>query len=555
MRIKFKYPIITLGLAILTNTNTFAGLNTKPNIVYILADDLGWADLQAPANTAYGHGSDFYKTPNITALAQQGISFNNAYSAGANCAPTRGALYSGQYATGPANGIYTVGSINRGGNSTLLIGPAGTSSDDIVSSTITMPETLQAAGYTTAHLGKYHVGGREAGGASLPKNNGFDYNFGGNTNGNPGSNGYWASAYGRFNSHIGPELDYYASPGEYLTDAMTDAALDFMQNYHTNTVGPDADGGGGPRPRGASQSPESIAPFYVNFSHYAVHTPITNQAKPDYIAEFDALKTTSPSQIGHDNTHYAAMLKSLDESVGRIMDYLNTTEDPRNPGHMLAENTLVIFNSDNGGHIGPTTNTPLKGRKGMMTEGGIRVPLIAWMPGSINPGQINDTPVNTVDFYRTFTDIGQGTLPDQNLQYTDGKSLKELFTNENAILDRDSLFWHFPGYLDSRAKPTSVIRKGNYKLLYFYEDEHYELYDVVNDISETTDLLDDNQSIALDLATTLRQWLVDQNAPLPTYRAGGQTVPLPSLVNLPEPASLSLFLLGLSYVTTKRRRK
>lgn len=371
--------------------------------------------------------------------------------------------------------------------------------DEIPASAITLAETMKTAGYVTAHFGKYHVGGNVN---NDPTVQGFDYNYGGNFSGTPGN--YFAAQNNnrvwRFGARIGAEMDTYASPytaaqsqelagdnsldgtPKHITDAMAEAAFDFM-------------------------NANSGSRFFMHFSSYAVHTP-TNQAnaRADLYAKY-AAKT--PSQMGHDNIGQAAILEGMDQTIGRLIDYLNTTPDPRNLGHMLSENTLVYFTSDNGGMNGPEDNQPLSVMKGEYTEGGIRATCFVWSQGLLaNMGTVNNTPIQAFDVYPTFAQMGNATLPS-------GYAV-------NAQRDQ---------------RPVSVIRKGQYKLTYFYETESYEMYDLDTDLPEADDLLDNNPSnailtIASDLSTDLRNYLIDVAAPLPTYRSTGVTVDLPEVISV-----------------------
>ncbi len=510
----------------------------SPNIVVIIADDMGWS--QTSSNeTSFNNPSDFYETPVIETLASEGIAFPNSYVNGANCAPTRAAILSGQWASRPDNNVFAVSSLNRGGNNTLLVGPSqgiSNGEDEIPASAITIAETVKTspAGYVTAHFGKYHSGGSQSNG---PIQQGFDVNFGGKSDGAPGS--YFAALSGgnwEFHPRIGPELDIYASPytaaeslalagdnslegtTKHVTDALGDAALDFM-NANNNS------------------------PFFMHFSNYAIHGPWgQNNARPDLYAKYVAKNNTNPSQIGHTNVAQAAILEGMDQNIGRIIDYLKTTPDPRNPGNMLSANTLVYFISDNGGANGPQDNTPLKGMKGEYTEGGIRSVTFAWSQGLLaNMGTVNTTPIVAFDLYPTVAEIAGAALP--NGYPIDGVSQWSMLNGTNPNLNRDALYWHFPGYIANSQRdqrPVSVIRKGDYKLIYYYETASYDLYNLVTDIGETTNLLAGSPdtatlTIANDMSTDLLAYLIDVSAPLPTFRSNGNTVPLPEVIEVTTP--------------------
>ncbi|MFV2070094.1 MAG: sulfatase, partial [Pirellulales bacterium] len=519
----------------------------KPNIIFILADDLGWTDLSGSA-TNFGYNSDFYETPNLDALATAGMAFTNAYTAGPNCTPTRAALLSGQYAPRPTNNLYTVTDLNRtGGREVPLIGPEqGLPGGGVKLSgaAITIAETLKTAAYVTAHFGKYGVGSTV--GESAPLRQGFDYNFGGTAAGTPGQ--YHASpgaeASWAFSEKVGPELDPYAVPytlatvpdgnpnspligtRKHLTDAMTEAALDFMEANKEQ-------------------------PFFMNFATYAVHAPTDReQARADLLAKYDH---RPPSAVGHNSPSYAALVEGLDQSVGRIIRYLETTDDPRNPGAKLKDNTLVVFTSDNGGkepiveELPFTDNGPLKGQKGELDEGGIRVPMIAWMPGRIPAGTVNHTPVTSVDFYPTFAGLAGADLPENYL--LDGEDLMPILEDPSGQLERNAIYWHFPGYLlvnGSSGRPRSVIRIGDFKLIYNYEHPYddeippFELYNVgtreagfesivPNDLGETVNLaLDPFWSDVVEIfSDRLSKWLSETGAALPVDAVTGKRVDYP----------------------------
>ncbi|WP_106792781.1 sulfatase-like hydrolase/transferase [Aquimarina sp. Aq78] len=508
----------------------------SPNIVVIIADDMGWSQVSTGA-TNLNNPSDFYETPTLETLATQGIAFPQAYVNGANCAPTRAAILSGQYASRPDNNVFAVNGLNRGGNSTLLVGPSqglSNGEDEIPASAITIAETIKTSGYTTAHFGKYHSGGSMS---NSPTDQGFDFNYGGGSPGSPGS--YFASQSGgvwTFHNNIGPELDPYAAPytlsesmalagdssldgtAKHVTDAMADAAIDFMNANNTS-------------------------PFFMHFSNYAIHGPWGQaNARPDLYAKYVAKNNTNPSQMGHTNIAQAAIAEGMDQTIDRLVDYLKTTADPRNPGHMLSENTLVYFISDNGGAIGTDDNGPLRGMKGEHYEGGVRSVTIAWSEGLLaNTGTVNNTPIVAFDLYPTLVEAAGGTLPTG--YDIDGVSQWSMLTGTNPNLNRDAIYWHFPGYLiDSKRdqRPVSIIRKGDYKLIHNFETASYEMYNLITDIGEATNLLSgspDNATltIANDLSTDLRNYLINISAPLPTYRSSGLTVPLPEIIQINPP--------------------
>lgn len=499
--------------------SVFAQGPPKPNIILIIADDQGWSQVST-GKTNLNNPSDFYETPVLDRLANEGITFPHAYANGANCAPTRAAILSGQYAVRSTNDVYAVDNLNRkNGKTTTLCGPTmgiSNGQDELPEGAITIAETLKTAGYITAHFGKYHVGGSIN--SNRPQDQGFDFNYGGGSAGNPGT--YFASNSGgwKFSGNIGVELDPFAQPytetesqllaknssltgtKKHVTDALAEAGLEFINN-------------------------NKEAPFFMYFSQYAIHGPYnTANARPDLVLKYQTKKANNPSQIGHHNVGQGAILEGMDQTIGRIINYLENTDDPRNEGHKLSENTLVYYVSDNGGTVSTDDNGPLKGKKGELDEGGIRSVTLVWSPGLVaNPGTIIDTPVLTFDTYPTFAELAGASLPSNYA--IDGVSLLPIINGTDINMDRGSLFWHFPGYLltnGRNARPETCIRKGDYKLRYTYEDQNYRLYNLISDMSESTNLIDETNSPtqadrlkAKELSTELRNYLIDTNAKLP----------------------------------------
>ncbi|HUT34355.1 MAG TPA: sulfatase, partial [Planctomycetota bacterium] len=421
-----------------------------------LADDLGYMD------TGF-QGSTFYETPNLDRLATEGVIFTDAHSNGANCAPTRASLMSGMYT--PRHGVYTVGTSERGSSTHRKLIPTPntvTLRGDI----ITVAECLKAAGYVTASMGKWHLGDGPLG----PCGQGFDLNVGGNTAGSPRS---YFSPYHNKDLPDGPA-------GEYLTDRLTDEAVKFIGAHKDR-------------------------PFFLYLPHYAVHSPF--QAKQQMEAKYK----TKPPFRGQKNPTYAAMIESLDQGVGRILKALDDAG--------VAGRTMVVFFSDNGGVGRITDNTPLRGYKGMPYEGGHRVPLTVRWPGRVKPGTRCDATVVGLDFYPTLLEIA-GAAPPAG-QPMDGASLVPLLTGEGAFDRGRAVYWHLPIYLEEggkgwRCTPCSVIRKGDLKLIEFFEDNHVELYDLKDDLGESKDLAAAQPDKAKELLADLKAWQKSVNAPIPT---------------------------------------
>ncbi|HEU5119302.1 MAG TPA: sulfatase [Isosphaeraceae bacterium] len=436
----------------------------RPNLVFILADDLGWTDLGC-------FGSGYYKTPNIDRLARQGRKFTDAYSCGPNCQPTRAALMSGQY--GPRTGIYTVGSTRRFDTHERPLVPVQnvTTLDPGIT---TVAESLKKAGYATGMFGKWHLG-EDA--EHHPSAQGFDEAI--------------VSMGRHFDFKTNPKVE--VDKNAYLADFLTDQSVDFLKRHKSEK-------------------------FFLYLPHFAVHSPF--EAKKDEIAKFQG----QPPAGGHHDPTYAAMIASLDQSVGRVLETLD------NLG--LADNTVVIFSSDNGGvggykalglpRNGITDNAPLRGGKGMLYEGGIRVPFIARWPGHIPSGTTCDEPILSVDLYPTLVDLAGGSMPKN--QAADGQSLVPCLTTAGECdLPRDALYWHFPGFLGQgknhwRTTPAGAIRQGDYKLIEFFEDGHTELYNLRDDIGEQHDLSSKMPEKARDLHQKLVSWRESINAPMPRKR-------------------------------------
>ncbi len=451
---------------------TTSALPDKPNIVYIMADDLGYTD---PAC----FGSKYYETPNIDILASQGMRFLNGYSCGPNCQPTRAALMSGQY--GPRTGIYTVGNIDRFDWQSRPLKPVE-NVVDLPLKKITLADSLKSNGYKTALFGKWHLGQQ---GEHHPSKRGFDEAI----------------------VSMGKHYDFVTMPkvaypqGTYLADFLTNKAVNFI-----------------------NQNKEK--PFFLCVHHFGVHSPY--EAKKELIERFQKKQGVG----GHNNPTYAAMLFSVDESVGRI---LKTLDDLN-----LSKNTLVIFTSDNGGVGGyvregirqggdKTDNTPLRGGKGMLYEGGIRVPYIFRMPGTINAGTTSNTPICSVDLYPTLHEFSKSDLP-KNYKLDGESYFSQLQGDTSKSLKRSDIFWHFPGYLGAgentyRTKPVSVIRSGNYKLLEFLEDGKIELYNLVEDVGEKNNLASQMPDLKKELYDKLTNWRNDIKAPMPSKNIKGANTP------------------------------
>ncbi|HOX02835.1 MAG TPA: sulfatase [Candidatus Paceibacterota bacterium] len=433
-----------------------------PNIVFVLADDLGWTDVAC-------YGSRYYETPHIDRLAAQGMRFTSGYTCGPNCQPTRAALMSGQY--GPRTGVYTVGGIERFNWQSRPLRPV----DNVTKlppETVTVAEALRQAGYATALFGKWHLGDDPE---HHPLQQGFDEAV--------------VSMGQHFDFKTNPQAE--VAPGTYLADFLTQKAEGFIRRHQ--------DG-----------------PFFLCLHHFAVHSP--HQAKEPLIGKF----RPKPASGGHHSPVYAAMIASVDESVGRMMALLDELG--------LSPRTLLVFTSDNGGVGGYeregvqggsiTDNAPLRSGKGSLYEGGIRVPYLFRWPGAIAPGKTCEAPINSVDLYPTLLELA-GAKPPAGHRL-DGISYLGLLTGSlPPASPRPDLFWHFPGYLGAgantwRTTPVGAIRSGDWKLMEFFEDGRLELYRLSADLGERRNLAGEQPDRARDLHARMTAWRKAIQAPMPT---------------------------------------
>lgn len=451
------------------------------NILFILIDDMGWKDLAC-------YGSNYYETPCIDKLAKQGMLFDNAYAACPVCSPTRASIMSGKY---PARVKVTdwIGASTKG---KLIDAPYV---DHLPLEEKSLASSLKLQGYATWHVGKWHLGSN----AYYPNKHGFDVNIGGNHKGHP-HNGYF-SPYQLENLEEGPK-------GEYLTDRLTDESIKLIRNR------------------------DKTKPFFLNLWHYTVHTPI--QAKHDDIEYFKrkAKKLGLDKQVAlvegekfpcehkkdqkvtrriiQSDPIYAAMIYNLDWNIGRILHVLEEEE--------IIKDTLVIFTSDNGGlssaEGSPTCNMPLSEGKGWMYDGGVREPLIAYWKGTVPPGSISHKLVSSPDFYPTLLDVaGSRAMPEQHV---DGESFYNALMGIGGQRE-NPIFWHYPHYGNQGGTPYSAIRQGRYKLIYFYETQTYELFDIVSDIGETYNIAEEYPFIAEGLLEKLQNWIKDVQGEIPVY--------------------------------------
>ncbi len=455
--------IAGLGTA---SSGPYAGAAEKPNVIFVLIDDLGRNDLGC-------YGSTFYRTPHLDRLARAGMKFTEAYAACPVCSPTRASIMTGKYPARLNLTDWLPGRPDRPDQQ--LRRPA--LRQELPLEEATLAEALRSAGYVTGHIGKWHLGGS----GFEPQRQGFDSNIAGDHTGTPLS--YFApfqNKQGRFM----PGLER-AAPGEYLTDRLTSEAEKFLTQHRER-------------------------PFFLYLAHYAVHTPL--RAKPELVAKYPA----SGKAGDQNNPIYAAMIESMDASVGRILKKLEELQ--------LAERTAVFFTSDNGGLCtveGPNTpatiNAPLREGKGYLYEGGIRVPLLVKWPGVTQPGSVCTTPVCSIDFFPTIMEL----CSVKHEVSVDGQSLAPLLKG-SGDLRREALYWHYPHYSNQGGKPGAAIRVGDYKLIEFYEQGRQEIYNLKDDLRESQNLIERAPAVAKELHARLVAWRQEVGArpmqPNPEYR-------------------------------------
>ena len=467
------FSLLAYQVQALSNEN-----GTKPNIILVLVDDMGWMDLSC-------QGSDFYRTPHVDRLAREGILFTNGYAACAVCSPTRAAVQTGRYphrlgVTDWIRSLFQRGGIGtpeknpteyvRAKNRKLLCPP---NPYWMESSEITLAEALGGNGYKTAYIGKWHLGDE----AWYPENQGYHENFGGCDYGQP------PSYFDPFNkpSHQHPTIraGIHKLPGrkkgEYLTHREADEAVGLIRKWKDQ-------------------------PFFIQLGHYAVHTPI--QAIPEVAEKYKGKEGKNQK-----NKNYAAMVESVDDCMRDLLAELKKQKIDRN--------TLIIFTSDNGGldnNNNPTNNAPLRSGKGYCYEGGIRVPFLARWPAKIPAGKKTDFPVSSIDLFPTIMEATGTPLPRD--RPIDGLSLStHFYSGGKKTPKRETLIWHFPHYRHAPG-PYSIIRKGNFKLIKFWEGI-YELYDLKNDLGEANNLAERKPGLVKALETELMARLKVDGAKLP----------------------------------------
>jgi arylsulfatase A-like enzyme len=437
-----------------------------PNIVVILADDLGWSDLGC-------YGADLHETPRLDQLAKDALRFTQAYSAAPVCTPTRAALLTGKHPT-RLNITTWFESSSNPTKGKKLIPP--TTSGNLDLAEVTLAERLHAAGYFTALVGKWHLGDA----LHYPEVQGFDQNIGGT---------FWGAPATHFAPYLGkvteaeerryvPGLSNWKKD-EYLADRLTSEAIKVIQQH-----------------RGE--------PFFLYLAYHAVHTPL--EAPTDLVEKYRA---KIRPEMKHQNPTYAAMVENLDTNVGRVLDAIKEQG--------IEDETLVVFTSDNGGYLrdssgtSVTSNHPLRSGKGSLYEGGIRVPLLIKWPGRTKPGATSNVPVVTMDLHATIMDAVEQPQP----TLTDGVSLLPIVDAKPHTSFERPFYFHFPHYYPTTT-PASGIRDGVWKLIHYYEDGHDELFDLKSDPGEVQNVLGSNPEKGKELRSKLENWIKQVNAPLPS---------------------------------------
>ncbi|MSR41705.1 MAG: DUF4976 domain-containing protein [Phycisphaerales bacterium] len=460
-----------LAISLACSTQCLATEASRPNIVLIVIDDLGAHDFGCT-------GGDLALTPAIDALAKRGVRFERAYAAGCVCSPTRASIMTGQAPARTGITDWIPGARLAGMPMLEPVIP-----NALASEARTIAEALQAAGYATFHVGKWHLGGT----GSLPTDHGFDVNVGGDFNGHPASyffpyDGKNPSSPWRVRPFPTAAESRTHTMDEYLTDRLTDEAILLID-----------------------AAVESKKPFFLSLQHYAVHSPL--QAPAAEVAEYKQILAAGGDVVrGHKNATYAAMTAAVDRSVGRVVAELDRVGQ--------RDNTIIILTSDNGGEESATSNAPLRSAKGRLYEGGIRVPLL--FAGSGIAGDIvRSVPVVSTDLYPTILALAHAST---DSQMCDGQSLTGLLGADLVALPARNLYWHYPHYHTKDRRPVSAVRVGDFKLVFYWDSRISELYDLASDPSETRDLAASHAEQVVEMRAVLGQWLKETGAKVPRAR-------------------------------------
>ena len=468
-KVKFIFPAlisITLVLFCCYSDNSNDSGKIRPNVIFILVDDLGYTDLGC-------FGSDLFETPHIDKLAESGMVFTNAYSAAHVCSPTRASFMTGKPPVKAGLTEHIRGREFKVTGKHEVIPPEN--GTGLALEHVTIAELLKQEGYRTGIIGKWHLGGNNY---SADKQ-GFDYVLAANRTGGPGSFFYPYR-------NTKPDLIQGGSEGEYLTDRLTDEAVKLINARK------DSD-------------------FFLYMSYYSVHIPL--QAKEELIEKYQK-KIDGTNPVYHTNPIYAAMIETLDSNIGKLITCLEAEN--------LLDNTLIMLTSDNGGlsvkegrNTPATNNYPCREGKGFIYEGGIKVPLIVSWPGRVKPNSRSDVPAITYDYFTTISSVC-GAKED-----TPGSlDLSRIFLAQD-VPDVRPIFWYAPHYSNQGGKPAAAVRKGQYKLIRYFTDSSYELYDLDKDMKESYNLIEEFPELTESLKKELENWLkenvVSYPVPNPEY--------------------------------------
>ncbi len=427
----------------------------KTNVILFLVDDMGWTDASCL-------GSDLYKTPHLDKLVSDGMMFTNGYASSTVCSPTRASIVTGKY---PASLRLTDWIEGHQKPFAKMKIPKWNQKLDIEE--VTIAEMFKKNHYKTIHLGKWHLGEDPK---YWPEHQGFDINIGGYSAGSPKADG----GQGYFSPYHNPRMSN-GNKGEYLTDRLANEAVSFIKKNKTK-------------------------PFFMNLWLYNVHMPL--QAKKEVVQKY---KSKINKGMTHNNATYAAMIEHMDDALGAVVQALKETG--------LENNTIVVFHSDNGGHLKPTSNAPLRSGKGDLYEGGVRVPLVFKWPLKIKAGAVSNELAISADIMPTLLSLvnNKYKMP----KGVDGIDLSPALL-EHKKLDREAIYWHYPHYHKGGAKPYSAIRKGDWKLIQIYEEDMLQLYNLKEDLGETKNVAIQNTKKVKELLQDLNQWKQDVGAQLPT---------------------------------------
>lgn len=450
------------------------------NVLFILADDLGYMDIGAY------NPDTFYETPHVDRLAANGLRFTDAYAAAPVCSPTRTSILTGKYPARTATtdwfGAPQPETVENHWTRDKPLLPASYT-EHMPLEEKTLAEAFLEAGYRTFFAGKWHLGGE----GYYPEDQGFEINKGGWELGGPFNGNQYFSPYGNDKLEDGP-------PGEHLPDRLAEETVTFI-------------------------SENVDQPFFAYLSFYSVHTPL--MAPEDLVAKYEAKMETAPEnawgeegdrkvRLVQNHAVYAGMVEAMDRAIGKVLTALDSLD--------LDDRTIVVFMSDNGGlstsEGHPTSNLPLRGGKGWLYEGGIREPMLIKWPGVTPAGSVADVPVTSNDFYPTLLEMtGLPEMPDQHM---DGMSLVPVLTGGDDLA-REALYWHYPHYGNQGGSPGSAVRSGDWKLIHFFEDDRVELYNLRDDISESTDLSERQPALTDSLRTLLQDWRRRVGARYPVF--------------------------------------